>query len=87
MTWFERAACSDVDTNLFFAERHDSNSVTAAAKKVCEGCLVRAECLAEAMSDVANIIGTWGGLTHDERRKLHRRSISVRTENTEITQR
>jgi WhiB family redox-sensing transcriptional regulator len=44
-----------------------------AAKAVCAGCLVRAECLSYALAD-PSLTGTWGGLTAQER-NLQRRTI------------
>jgi hypothetical protein len=71
--WRTRAACLDVDPELFFptAESgpvHDAQ--VAAAKAVCAGCPVRAECLTEALARIA--YGVAGGLTEQERHRLRR---------------
>lgn len=49
-----------------------------AAKKVCTGCPVRLECLADAL-DSRTEYGVWGGLTERERRALLRRRPDVRS--------
>jgi WhiB family transcriptional regulator, redox-sensing transcriptional regulator len=46
------------------------------AKKICRGCPVRAECLAEAL-DGRIETGVWGGMTESERRRLLRRYPEV----------
>jgi len=46
------------------------------AKKICRGCPVRAECLAEAL-DGRIETGVWGGMTESERRRLLRRYPDV----------
>ncbi len=61
--WRTRAACLDYDPELWFPVS-TSQSAAATAKRVCRGCPVRRECLAEGRSQV---FGVWGGLTADER--------------------
>jgi len=41
------------------------------AKLICRGCLVRSTCLSWALAS-GQEAGIWGGLTEDERRRLHR---------------
>ena len=60
--WTALAACA-ADPELMFAD--DYPSVTA-ARQVCGGCPVRADCLAFAL-DHAEPFGVWGGLTTEER--------------------
>jgi hypothetical protein len=64
--WRTRAACRTQPTRLFFPGRGDLAAV-AAAKKVCAGCGVAAECLA-AHLDVEH--GVFGGLSSHERRLM-----------------
>jgi len=69
--WRARAACVDVDAELFFPVGESGPVVEAqvrAAKAVCGGCLVRAECLTDAL--VGMPYGIAGGLTAEERRGL-----------------
>ena len=64
--WRDRALCAQTDPEIFFPERGES---TTAAKRVCAGCEVRAECLQEAL-DRGERFGVWGGLSERERRAL-----------------
>lgn len=69
--WMDRASCSEVAPDLFFAEGGNLAD-TARAKKVCEGCFVVEECLQYALVNRFDY-GVWGGLTVNERRSLLRR--------------
>lgn len=75
--WHSRAACSDSDPDLFFPDTGAREQITA-AKQICAGCPVRAECLADvvAWEPPSYRNGIAGGLTAQERRQLwqhHRR--------------
>lgn len=71
--WSSRAACWDVDPELFFpvgtSSRYDDQH--AAARAMCTECPVRPDCLAFALATGASD-GIWGGLTPGERRRLAR---------------
>lgn len=69
--WQERALCAQTDPEAFFPEKGGS---TREAKKVCQGCEVRAECLDYALANDERF-GIWGGLSERERRKLKRRAV------------
>lgn len=63
--WRELADCARPQNVKLFQARHP----TDAARAVCGGCPVRAECLHDAViSDAPG--GVWGGLTSQERRRL-----------------
>lgn len=67
--WRFRAACREVDPELFFpppAAGPSYDAQVAKAKAVCAGCPVRAECLDEALRRIPD--GICGGLTPEERR-------------------
>ncbi len=69
--WRDRAACRGTDPEVFFpvAESGPAREAqVAAAKAVCAGCPVRAECLTEALARIP--YGIAGGLTENERRRL-----------------
>lgn len=68
--WFERAGCQGTDGEAFFPERGGS---TREAKRVCDRCEVKYECLAYAL-DRDERFGVWGGLSERERRRLKRRA-------------
>lgn len=52
---------------------------TRVAKRICEGCPVRAECLAWAMRNPVN--GVWGGTTEAERGNVGRPSRTRKRRN------
>jgi hypothetical protein len=72
--WRERAACRDVDPELFFptakpgTPAHDRQA--APAKKVCRRCPVREQCLTDALARLPH--GVAGGLTEHEREQIRR---------------
>lgn len=69
--WQKDAACRDnpdVVTGDFFPERGEPNAVAVAT---CSRCLVRVECLGDAMSDPLRQ-GVWGGTSAGARRRLRR---------------
>jgi WhiB family transcriptional regulator, redox-sensing transcriptional regulator len=74
--WRSDAACRDADPELFFPDG-DIRSARAhvkTAKLICRGCPVSATCLTWALTN-GQEAGIWGGLTEDERRRLHRRGF------------
>lgn len=66
--WNQYANCLGTDPDLFFPERGDSYGV-AAAKAVCNDCVVREECLETNLSKTK---GVWGGMSEAERRVLRK---------------
>ncbi|MER5601132.1 WhiB family transcriptional regulator [Streptomyces sp. NPDC002265] len=75
MSWRERAACRDVDPDLFFPIGTAGLTLVQIdeAKAVCARCPVRERCLQWAL-DVGQVEGIWGGTTESERRATRRRS-------------
>jgi WhiB family transcriptional regulator, redox-sensing transcriptional regulator len=73
MDWRDRAACLDLDPELWFPVGTTGPAVeqTERAKTVCAGCPVIAHCLAWAL-ETGQSDGIWGGKTADERRALRR---------------
>ncbi len=69
MTWAEHAACAGHDTAVFFPVATDP-AAFAPALAICATCPVEAECLADAVAK-GEMDGVRGGLTPDERRRLH----------------
>ena len=77
--WRERAACRDLDTDLFFpvGEGAEAQAQADAAKTVCESCPVREECLTFALT-TRQEAGIFGGMTEEERRRHRRREARLR---------
>ncbi len=69
--WQERALCAQTDPEAFFPEKGGS---TREAKRICQGCEVRDECLEYALEHDERF-GIWGGLSERERRRLKKRAM------------
>jgi WhiB family transcriptional regulator, redox-sensing transcriptional regulator len=78
--WRARALCRDEDPELFFPIGTSGPALLqiAEAKAVCACCLVRAECLAEALE--TPVSGIWGGTTENERRAFKRWQYRMRAQ-------
>lgn len=70
--WTALAACNKADPDDLFV----SGAAQNRAKAVCAGCVVRTECLADALDNRVEF-GVWGGMTERERRALLRRRPDV----------
>jgi WhiB family redox-sensing transcriptional regulator len=72
--WQLQAACRGLPSEIFFHPDNERGQARAArdnaAKAVCAGCPVRAQCGAHAV-DVREPYGVWGGLSEDERDRQH----------------
>ena len=66
LAWQADALCAQTDPEAFFPEKGGS---TREAKRICEGCEVRSECLDYALS-IREPHGVWGGLNEVERRTI-----------------
>ena len=64
--WWFAGLCAQTDPEVFFPEKGGS---VRAAKAVCAGCPVRAQCLAHALAHDERF-GVWGGTSERERRRL-----------------
>ena len=73
-SWQLFANCLGVDPDLFFPERGAS---TKEAKGVCQGCVVREDCLEYALVN-GEKFGIWGGLSERERRRIRRQRALAR---------
>jgi WhiB family redox-sensing transcriptional regulator len=76
--WRRDAACLNVDPELFFpaGDIRSARAQAKAAKLICRACPVSASCLNWALAS-GHEQGIWGGLTEDERRRLHHRSLRL----------
>ena len=66
--WQEQALCAQTDPEAFFPAKGGS---TREAKRICQACAVRDECLEYALLNDERF-GIWGGLSERERRRLKR---------------
>ncbi|WP_336215752.1 WhiB family transcriptional regulator [Nonomuraea sp. LPB2021202275-12-8] len=83
MDWRHRAACRDVDPELFFPIGNTGPALMQIeeAKQVCRSCSAMDSCLKWALESGQDA-GVWGGLSEDERRALKRRSARARARAT-----
>ncbi|MGH3239205.1 MAG: WhiB family transcriptional regulator [Spirillospora sp.] len=79
MDWRHRAACRDVDPELFFPIGNTGPAILQIeeAKQVCRRCGVTDACLRWALES-GQESGVWGGMGEDERRALKRRAARAR---------
>ncbi|RCG18328.1 WhiB family transcriptional regulator [Sphaerisporangium album] len=79
MDWRHRAACRDVDPELFFPIGNTGPALMQIeeAKQICRACPVVESCLKWAIESGQDA-GVWGGLSEDERRALKRRTARAR---------
>jgi WhiB family redox-sensing transcriptional regulator len=79
MDWRHRAACRDVDPELFFPIGNTGPAILQIeeAKQVCRRCDVTDACLRWALES-GQESGVWGGMGEDERRALKRRARAGR---------
>ena len=87
-TWLDRAACLDVDPDLFFPTSHGSGTDNyhpdwAAPRAICARCTVIGPCLEEALNAVGVDAGMRAGLTPRQRTSLTR-SIRRQTRTTSM---
>jgi WhiB family transcriptional regulator, redox-sensing transcriptional regulator len=71
--WASQAACRASQPDQLFVRGAEQNK----AKKLCAGCPVKAECLAEALENQIEW-GVWGGMTERERRALLKRNPNAK---------
>jgi WhiB family redox-sensing transcriptional regulator len=70
--WAQHGACGKAEPDALFVR----GAAQQAAKKVCMGCPVIAECLADSLDNQTQF-GVWGGMTERERRALLKRRPEV----------
>lgn len=73
VAWQANALCAQTDPEAFYPEKGAS---TREAKRICQGCEVRAECLDYALAHDERF-GIWGGLAERERRNLKKRAAQA----------
>ena len=70
--WTTSAACNSADPDELFV----TGAAQRIAAKVCNGCPVRLQCLADALDNRVEF-GVWGGLTERQRRAVLRQRPDV----------
>jgi WhiB family redox-sensing transcriptional regulator len=65
--WMDSGLCRETDPTLFHTETRQSAPMTRKAKKVCDKCPVRSECLAWAMKNAVEDNQIYGGMSRRER--------------------
>ncbi len=77
--WRERAACQDLDPDLFFpiGSTGPAADQIRNAKAICDTCEAKVPCLEFALASNQES-GVWGGVTEDERRRLRRVRLAQR---------
>lgn len=70
--WTAQALCATQDPDLLFV----TGAAQREAAKLCQGCPVKLECLADALDNEVEF-GVWGGLTERQRRAILRKSPDV----------
>jgi WhiB family redox-sensing transcriptional regulator len=68
LSWHQKALCAQTDPEIFFPEKGGS---VREAKRVCQHCEVREQCLKYAL-DHDERFGIWGGLSERERSRIRR---------------
>jgi len=70
--WRFEAACRGADPSLFFAPSYfEKRHEEAVARRICDRCPVRVDCLEFAL-EIREPHGFWGGMNELERRQLLR---------------
>lgn len=70
--WTLRAVCTSGDPDALFV----TGAAQRDAARLCGGCPVKLECLADALDNRVEY-GVWGGMTERQRRAVLRRSPNV----------
>jgi len=71
--WRTMSLCQNRDPDIFFGTGvRDVNR----AKKICNSCLVKPQCLAYAL-DTHTKFGVWGGMSYYERIRFKRRNPQI----------
>lgn len=74
--WKQSASCLNYETNLFFDDYEENESLRTAIDKVCSTCPVARQCFAVGVSQKE--WGVWGGI-YLENGKINREFNSHRT--------
>ena len=73
--WMENALCLETGGDPFFSS---DAAVTRAAKRACQMCDVKYDCLEYALKD-PHLVGVFGGTTERERGKLRKKRKNAKS--------
>jgi WhiB family redox-sensing transcriptional regulator len=76
--WMDSSLCRETDLDLFHTETRQSAPMTRKAKKVCEKCPVRSECLGWAMKNAVEDNQIYGGMSRRVRMALRKAERAAR---------
>jgi hypothetical protein len=79
--WYEKAGCMGAPMEIFFPEIENVESEYAEAKRFCDDCSVRTDCLAFALRVERTLswsFGMYGGKTPMERRVLLAKKVTFK---------
>jgi len=79
--WYQEAACRESGPAVFYTSQPGPNLDTQTAKQVCRSCVVREDCLWDAI-DRQEPFGIWGGLTVRQRERFIRKRLAVHSSET-----
>lgn len=71
LNWQDLAGCRGKDPELFFPD--PAPSAPIAAKQICAGCPVTAQCMDYAIEH--DELGIWGGTTERQRKRIKNRYV------------
>jgi WhiB family transcriptional regulator, redox-sensing transcriptional regulator len=88
MWWLPEARCIGTDPEVFFPVGTSEAALAqvAAAKRICQHCGVRPDCLEWSLATFQDA-GVWGGLDEEERRvirRARRRALVAQVERTDL---
>ena len=75
LNWRLKASCLGMDTRMWYPSFGEYEK----ARKICNGCSVRIECLQDAMSHENDLYGMFGGLTPSERHELRNKTNGIKS--------
>ena len=58
--WWQLAKCRNAPPEIFFDDYEENESIAMAVKDLCDGCPVKAACLANGITNKE--YGVWGGV-------------------------
>lgn len=69
--WRREAACKEAGPSIFYSDEKDD---VKAARQICSGCPVNAECLTWALDNpLQTVEGIWAGTSYGQRKRMRAR--------------